>query len=274
MVGLGKALTATWLVLIISLATPIVANAETIESLYNLYGISYEENTDEDSEKIIKDYDKIKKFVAMFNYIDLSVPDTASQDKIVRQLEKRIDEINNELYGGFDLTFSEILELENEQAEAYKHIQRINNTRNYVNVEVTFPNADKLPTADEYIAAKEKLEELENNKFIGDISNIQVPVSPYGKVTKHNTEVTIISTSIGSDAISLFNGTVVESNLNTVTVKSGNDVYVTYSNLLSTSLVEGDFVEQYERIGTTPKSFEISLCIGDKYCDVGRLFDE
>lgn len=270
---MGKKSTAKIIAVLLILSKSMVVRAETVDDLYSTYSIVSEVQADDTDLQVVKDYDTVKKFVAMYNYIDLSVPDTDSQDRLVRELTETIEEIDKELVAGYDLSFSEILDLESRQSEAYSRIQRVNSTRNFAQVEIDVPEIDSVPTYDEYIRAKQAVNDFELSKEIGDVSNIKIPTTDASTVSKHSSLFTVIDTGSGSGVTALWKGTVSYADSSMVIIDTVGDVEVTYKNLTSVGVSEGDKVTQYQRIGFAADTFSIMLQIDSEYYDIGRILN-
>lgn len=270
---MGKKKAAKIIVVLLLLSKSAVVHAETVDDLYDVYSVYSEVRAAEEDLQVVKDYDTVKKFVAMYNYIDLSVPDTESQDKLVRELTSTIEQINSKLATGFDLSFAEILDLESKQAEAYSRIQRVNSTRNFAQVEIDVPEIDSVPTYDEYIRAKQAVNDFELSKEIGDVTNLQIPTTGTSTVSKHSSLLTLIDTGSGSGVTAVWKGTVSYADDNMVIIETVGDVVVTYKNLTSVGVSVGDKVSQYQRIGFAADTFSIMLQIDSEYYDIGRILN-
>lgn len=268
---MGKKDARVWLVALL-LLTPITAHAETVDDLYSMYGVGEEVKADESVLQTIRDYNDIKKFVAMYNYIDLSSPDTSSQDREVTELTKRIEEIDIELLDGYSLSLSEILDLEAEQQAARESIDRINNTRKYAHVDIVFPDADNMPTYDEYLKAKQELSAFELSKELGDVKSVAVPVSN-GVLSQHTKVSTTFDLKDSSYVSCIFPGTVISAESGIVEIETVGNVIISYSNLDYYTVDVGDSVKQYQRIATATDKLKLSMQIDGEYYDMWRLFD-
>lgn len=268
---MGKKDACIWLAGFL-ICSPLTAHAETVDDLYRSYGIEDTVEADERIVSTIQNYSDMQKFVAMYNYIDLSVPDTTAQDKQVAVLEQRIQEIDTKLFDGYSLPLSTILDLEAEQEVARASIDRINNTRNYAHVEINFPEADEIPTYDEYISAKQELSAFELSKELGDVSDVQLPVKT-GEVTKHTKLDTIVKAESPSYVQSVFPGEVISASDGLVEIKTVGNVIISYSNLDYHNVSVGDKIKQYQRIATVTNRLKLSMQINGEYYDMWRLFD-
>lgn len=268
---MGKKDACIWLALSL-LGTPITAYAQTVDNLYDLYSIEEEVTADESVLETIRDYNDVKRFVAMYNYIDLSAPDTSAQDAQVAMLEKRIQEIDTQLFDGYSLKVSEILELEAEQQTARESIERINNTRKYSHVDIEFPDADNAPTFDQYLKAKQDLSAFELSKEIGDVSSVALPVRD-GEIIQHTKLETSIKIPTASYVMCVFPGEVISAKDDVIEVRTVGDVIISYSNLDYYEVSVGDIVKQYQRIATATGRLKLSMQINGEYYDMWRLFD-
>lgn len=268
---MGKKDACIWLAAFL-LSSPLYVSAETVDDLYASYGIEETVAADEEIVSTIQNYNDMKKFVAMYNYIDLSVPDTTAQDRQVAELEQRIQEIDTTLFNGYSLPVSEILELEAEQSTARASIDRINNTRNYAHVEINFPDADDVPSYADYIAAKKELSAFELSKELGDVSDVQLPVKE-GDVAKHTRMETTIKLDAPSYVQSVFPGEVISADDGLVEIKTVGNVIISYSNLDYHNVSVGDKIKQYQRIATVTNRLKLSMQIDGEYYDMWRLFD-
>lgn len=269
---MGKKDTAVVAAIILLIANPLTARASTVNDLYSVYGIEQNVITDNEALDVIDKYNNVKRFIAMYNYIDLSVPDTTSQDMQIVALERRISQIDTELFNGFNLSISEILDLESEQISARESIDRINKTREYSIVYIDLPEADEVPTYSEYLEALDRVESVNKANYIGDISKVELPTDN-GEITDHNSEVIRIKCNSPTPVVSVFDGIVSEVTDNLVTVISSGNVIVTYDRLSVVTVKTGDVVNQYQQIGYTISSLNMSMCILDKYYDMWRLFN-
>jgi len=267
----GKKDALGWLALTLLLA-PITANAQTVDDLYSLYSIEKTVDADEDVIATIRNYNDIKKFVAMYNYIDLSAPDTSSQDIKIAELEKRIEEIDTELLAGYGMSLSAILDLEAEQKAARESIDRIKNTRKYTHIDIDFPDATKAPTYDEFLKAKQELSEFELSKELGDVTSVAVPV-PDGTISQHTKACTSFKVTEPTYVSCVFPGEVIFAKDGILEIQSIGNVVISYSNLNSYNLEVGDTVKQYQRIATVIDNLQVSMQIDGEYYDMWRLFD-
>lgn len=267
---MGKKDACVWLACFL-LCTPMYVHAETVDDLYESYSINKTVDADEDVVSTIRSYNDMKRFVAMYNYIYLSTPDTDTQDQQAIQFEKRIQEIDTALYSGYNLPVSEILELEAEQDTCRASIDRINNTRNYSHVDIDFPDADAIPSYEEYLRAKQELSMFELDKELGDVTDVQLPVKN-GSIVQHTAMETSIKIPVSSYVQCVFPGEVISADNGLVEIRTIGNVIISYSNLDYYSVNVGDKVKQYQRIATATNRLKLSMQIDGEYYDMWRLF--
>lgn len=268
---MGKKDACIWLAVFL-LSLPLTVSAQTVDDLYDVYGIDKEVTADESILSTVDSYNNMKKFVAMYNYIDLSTPDMSSQDKQVAELEKRIKDIDTMLFAGYSLTLTEILELEAEQQTASESIERINNTRKYSHVMIDFPDPESVPTYEQFLQAKQELSSFELSKELGDVLGVELPVND-GEIVQHTKVETAIKVPTSSYVMCIFPGEVISAEDGIVEVMSVGDVVISYSNLDYHNVSVGDTVKQYQRIATSTGRLKLSMQIDGEYYDMWRLFD-
>lgn len=247
-------------------------HADSVDDLYAVYNIDKTAEVDESVTDVIKSYDRAKKFVAMYNYVDMSEYDTSIQDRELSKLNKQVTEIDNNLKAGYDLPYSEIVSLEGERSEALERIDWINNTKDCKPVVIEVPELNDLPTYEEYIAAKKEESEFELSKNIGDVKDIQFPIQDECSIKSHDIHETVFTGFSVSNALALWKGTVSFSDNGVIIIEVVGGVKVTYRGIAGTDLSEGDVVKQYQPIGTVVQECRMSLQIDDDYVDIWRLY--
>lgn len=271
---MGKKVTALVVSLLYLSMSVLPVSAHTTDDLCEIYDIPIVDGTPEDAAQVVKDYDAIKRFIAMYNYVDLSVPDTSSQDALIEELKSEVKELDNQLLNGYYLSWSEILDLEDRRDKALRTISDIERTYDYVNVEVDIPSAEDAPTFQEYTEAKKVIAAYKASKEIGSLTNLNYPISGDCMIYKHTKVKTVFTCPSLSGVKSLFNGVVTYVDDECVEITTCDSVVVRYDSMYSVDVAEGTTVYQYMSIGTVYKQLDVILSINNKYCDVNTLFEE
>lgn len=249
-------------------------SAHTVDDLGTLYDIPILDKTPEEAVKVLKNYDEAKRFIAMYNYVDLSTPDTSAQDAMIQSLEATVKETEQKLLNGYNLTLQQIIELEVLREEALATISYIQRTYDYVQVEVDIPASNEIPTFDEYLAAKQTVAQYTAAKEIGDLAHLAYPLSGDAQIGKHTKVKTTFTCPSLSAVNSLFNGVVTYVDDECVEVTTYDTVVVRYDNLYSVDVEVGDTIYQYKSLGTVYKQLDVSMSINDRYCDITMLYEE
>lgn len=271
---MGKKNSAKVIAAFLALLIPrITVNAETSEDLYHLYGITIEDMIPEDVLATVSDYNTVRKFVAMYNYIDLAVPDTESQDKSKEKLEKEISDAENQLLNGYYLSYEEVLALEDKISYAYECIDYIDGTYDYEQVEIDIPNVSSIPSKDSYNQALNVMSQYTSSVPIGNLENLQLPIEE-GTMVSHAESGCELITPKYSYALSLLNGDVLSVSDSSLTIRTGSQILIRYKDLADVYLEPGDTVEQYDRIGLVKESMGVEMIIADKHYDIYEMYKE
>lgn len=257
----------------VSLLFPIYARADSVDDVYTFYGLEPSPDVPDEYSDVLKNYTDAKRFVSMYAYVDLSSPDTSIQEAELESLTERFEEINAELFNGFNLTLGEILEKEEEQHRIKESMDYISRTTGYVHVNIDIPNTSNVPSFDDYKNAKYNLAKYRASKEIGHVSGLAVPCTDQASVLGHSRDSTVFEISGVTTVCSLFKGTIVSVTESTVSVQTFEDIVVTYSGLDSVRVFEGSMVDQYTPIGSVQYQFSVSLNIRDKNYDLYELLE-
>lgn len=258
---------------LILLLTPMVVEGHTCADVHVIYDLDMPRESYTDQLSIVGKYNDLHRFISMYNYIDLSVPDTETQDARMVSTQERVADIEAQLLNGYNLQFSEILELEEELENCQKYIVYLEGTYEYSNVEIDIPDVESLPTREEYANAKEVLANRLTDLDIGDLSDLKYPVVGEATIPLHSENDCYFDFNGIKPIITLTNGTVSAVTEDSVSIEAG-DIYITYSMLKSIDVVTGDTVKQYERIGYGTDGISVAISVGEIECDLYELYKE
>ena len=257
----------------ILLAIPIVAHAETVDDLHTLYGIETVHEDLSAEEDVVHRYEDVRRFVAMYNYVDLSTPDTATQDMRIKEIDKEISDTEAQLLDGFYLSFEEITILEDKLTSALTYRSYVLGTYDYVMVDVDIPGVNEVPSYQQYQDALDALSRSSSYVEVGDLSSLPYPIVGDCTLVNQTGNYTYFSVDGRKPVISLFNGTVLYVGDNGITIGI-KDVTIQYENMETVSVEVGATIEQYDIIGYATDGVLVNLWIGDERVDMSKLYVE
>lgn len=268
-----KAFKAILVIFIVMLFKCTTVNASTAEDLYKMYNIKFETKYPEDVLNTIRKYDNAKKYLSMYKYVASSEYDESIVSKRINELECEKSTIEDRLLAGYNLSISEIYDLEDRYVTVCKHLNDAKKTIESYDVDFTRPEPEDVPTYSEYLEAKKIKSSIDTKMNIGDIVNIKPTNVAYLLESSTENSMTIKVAS-GTTVTSLFNGEVVMINGSGITIDHYNGIYTFYGDVDETYVNIGDTVYQGQALGTVDDFLTLKCKVGNKIVNINKLFEK
>lgn len=257
--------------LLVLCSTTLSTKALTAEELYSVFGITYESGISKEDLETIQNYNQAKRYVQMFRYVAESEYDKGAVDTKIDATVERMTEIETSLLAGFDLPANEIYDLESEYRSLSKQLEELQSSTVTVPLDYSEKEPTEVPTYEEYLIAVANKNLADSRAKLGD-STPTVMTNTHLVSDFDETTVTYASTPL-SVTTSLFNGVVVYSEGDTVTINHYNNIFTSYKGL--TPCVEkGDTIGQGQCIGYSSGILSVRMKVGGQFVNIHSYLEE
>lgn len=282
------------------------AYADTAKDLFSKYHLTKSTDLDQATlvwNKATSDYRDLLKDYAFTNYYNsaVSLANVSDISTELNTYQPMCTQLEAQMLSNIDADITEIISDENEYIKALNTVNYLLGIMDSYKMITSAPlpqgDLNALKSASE--SASLKRDDLTLKADIGKVKDIIQPIqAEYKVISKYGNRAVVgkanttefhhgidLQGDIGTGVLSVFNGTVIYSDLDsetgeTIKIDHGNGIVTVYENLRDRYVRSGDIVKQYQKIGAIGQTskelskpcLHLGLFIGEKSYDPDVLF--
>lgn len=251
-----------------------LTSAATAKKLYSLYGQKLEVNYPDGVLDTIQRYNDAKKYEYMYAYVTASEYDDSIIDNRIKDCTTELKRLEKQLLAGVNLKLSEIYELENQYKTVKQQLDNAMQSKQSFPIETSRPSQSDTPSQDDYKQAMQAKKEFEAAMELGNIDNLTYPVNGTAIPVATKSKSLKLNTARGQEVVALFNGKVIKTTDNSITISHNNGIVTKYTGLGVVTALDGDTLSQGMPIGLTGQRLTVQLIMNKKKVNINKLFGE